>query len=301
MSWSAVYEFAWYFFLYAFLGWCGEVCFAAAKEGKFINRGFLNGPLCPIYGFGAVLVVGALTPIKDNVFLLFAGAVALTSALEWLTGFVLEKLFHQKWWDYSGMPLNLGGYICPLFSLLWGLACLLIVDVAHPMIAALVGRIPRTLGLVLLGLFAALALADLCATVAAIAKLNKRLRQLDELAARIRDVSGSLGENLAGAALAVAEKGGALKTGLEERKAGREEEKAERRTVREAALKRREAALAELRAANEALLSTYHFGQKRLIKAFPGMRSTRHREALEQIKTRLSQKRDKKADEERSP
>ena len=144
-----MYEYLWYFFLYAFFGWCCEVCFAAAKDGIFVNRGFLNGPVCPIYGVGVSVVVLCLTPVRENILFLFIGSVLLTSALEWATGFVLERVFHQKWWDYSDMPGNLNGYVCPLFSLLWGLACLLVMRVFHPMVAKLVGWIPHTLGVVL--------------------------------------------------------------------------------------------------------------------------------------------------------
>ena len=93
------YHLLWFFFVYAFLGWCAEVGYAATKTGKFVNRGFLNGPWCPVYGFGVVIVLGCLAPLSGNLPLLFLGSVALTSALEWLTGFVLEKLFHQRWWD----------------------------------------------------------------------------------------------------------------------------------------------------------------------------------------------------------
>ena len=91
-----LYGLFWIFFLYAFLGWCTEVSYAALVTGTFVNRGFLNGPVCPVYGFGVVIVLNCLTPLADNLLLLFLGSVALTSALEWFTGFVLEKLFHQR-------------------------------------------------------------------------------------------------------------------------------------------------------------------------------------------------------------
>ena len=97
-----------YFFVYGFLGWCTEVAFAAWKEHRFVNRGFLNGPICPIYGFGVTMVVRFLSPYKANLVLLYITSVILVTALEWLTGFILEKLFHNKWWDYSKMPLNIG-------------------------------------------------------------------------------------------------------------------------------------------------------------------------------------------------
>ena len=301
-----LYHFVWYFLIYAFLGWCCEVCYAALRTGKFVNRGFLNGPLCPIYGFGVVLVVSLLTPVKENFLLLFVSSVALCSALEWVTGFVLEKLFHQKWWDYSDQPFNLNGYICPIFSLMWGFACLIVMDMLHPAVEGMVEHIPHTLGLVLLGLLLLLAAVDLSATVAAMVGLNKRLRQLEEMAAKIKLASNELGENLADAALTLTERGAGLKEDLAERSAdlkedlserlaAREAEQTARRQAREAALKRRDAALAELKAANEELLSTYGFGQRRLLKAFPHMTSTRYAAALEELRKRARERRHRDA------
>ena len=85
-----------------------------------------------MYGVGVAVIVFCLSPLEDNVWLTFFAAVVLTSGLEWITGFVLEKLFHQRWWDYSELPFNIGGYICLKFSLAWGLACLLILKVILP-------------------------------------------------------------------------------------------------------------------------------------------------------------------------
>ena len=106
-----IYNIMWYFFIYAFLGWCTEVSFFAVKTGKFVNRGFLNGPVCPVYGFGLVIIIMALTPLKDNLLLLFVGSVVITSSLEFLTGWALEKIFHTRWWDYTNNKFNLHGYI----------------------------------------------------------------------------------------------------------------------------------------------------------------------------------------------
>ena len=88
-----MYQFLFIFFVYAFLGWCTEVSYAALVTGRFVNRGFLNGPWCPVYGFGVVIVLAFLEPLKSNLLLLFLSSVVLTSALEWATGFVLEKYF----------------------------------------------------------------------------------------------------------------------------------------------------------------------------------------------------------------
>lgn len=116
----SLYEIFWYFVIYAVLGWVVEVCFCSINTGGFVNRGFLNGPVCPIYGFGMVAVLVCLWPLRHNIPVLYAGAVLLTSALELVTGWVLKKLFHTSWWDYSNMRFNLGGYICLRFSLVWG-------------------------------------------------------------------------------------------------------------------------------------------------------------------------------------
>ena len=94
------YDLLWYFTIYSFLGWCSEVIFATVTTGKFVNRGFLNGPVCPIYGFGMSLVLLVLLPFSDNIPLLFIGGALLTSAIELVGGWALKKFFHTTWWDY---------------------------------------------------------------------------------------------------------------------------------------------------------------------------------------------------------
>ena len=89
------------FLVYSFLGWVCETVYCSIGQRKFVNRGFLNGPLCPVYGFGAVAVLLFLRPLRENLLLLFFGGMILTSVIEYITGFALEKLFAAKWWDYS--------------------------------------------------------------------------------------------------------------------------------------------------------------------------------------------------------
>ena len=122
------YDLLWYFTIYSFLGWCSEVIFATVTTGKFVNRGFLNGPVCPIYGFGMVLVLAILTPVQQSGLALFFGGMILASALELAGGWALKKIFHTTWWDYSDQPFNLGGYICLKFSLAWGV-CLSLIHI----------------------------------------------------------------------------------------------------------------------------------------------------------------------------
>ena len=190
------YELVWIFIIYAFLGWCTEVSYAALDTGKFVNRGFLNGPYCPVYGCGVVIVVAILTPLKSNLLILFIGSFFLTSVLEYVTGFILEKAFHNKWWDYSDKPFNIHGYVCLKFSIYWGLACTFIMDILHPIIYKFINVIPFMLGVVILTIFMLGFAVDLCVTVSTILKFNKRLKLLDELAAKMHDLSDGIGENI---------------------------------------------------------------------------------------------------------
>ena len=190
------YELVWIFIIYAFIGWCTEVSYAALDRGIFVNRGFLNGPYCPIYGCGVVIVVAVLTPLKDNLLILFTGSFLLTSILEYITGFILEKVFHNKWWDYSNKPFNLHGYVCLKFSIYWGLACTFIMDVIHPIIYKGITMIPHILGVVLLSIVMAAFAVDCGVTVTTILKFNKRLKVMDEMAAKIHKLSDEIGENI---------------------------------------------------------------------------------------------------------
>ena len=286
-----LYRFIWIFFIYAFLGWCTEVSYAALVTGKFVNRGFLNGPVCPIYGFGVVIVLTCLTPLADNLLLLFLGSVVLTSALEWITGFVLEKLFHQRWWDYSDQPFNLSGYICLRFSIAWGFACMFVVKLLHPTVLLFIRIIPQALGVVLLVLLGAVMAVDLAATVSAIVKLNHRLEQLDELAAKIKEVSNEFGENLADRVLDAVERGTDWKEDLDElafRLAEHRAELADEREQRwEELLAQARLQLEEWHASIQELLVRESFGHRRLLKAFPRLRSIDHQSAQERLRRRM--------------
>ena len=304
-----MYPLLWLFFIYAFLGWCTEVSYAALKSGRFINRGFLNGPVCPVYGCGAVIVLWVLEPLRGNLLLLFLGSVALTSLLEWLTGFVLERLFHQRWWDYSQEPFNLNGYICLRFSIAWGLACLFVVKLVHPSVLWCIRTIPHPVGVGLLILFSVTMAVDLAATVRTIARINRQLSQLDELAAGIKEMSNELGENLADRVLDAVEIGDGLRADLQEELDDLREVLAAHRAelqdgleeVRDSLaqrrfqlqmdqaewLEQRERELRALRARLDEVRQSRIFGQRRLLRAFPGMRSTAHLPALERLRRRL--------------
>ncbi len=185
-----------YFMIYAFFGWCLEVVYQALEHGKFINRGFLNGPYCPIYGFGVILVTGALDPLKGNLLILFAGSVILTSALELVTGFVLEKIFRMHWWDYSNERLNIGGYICLKFSLLWGVACIVTVRLIHPAVESFVTSLPHFIGVTAIIIFSIGFTSDMIVTIAAIIHIKQRITLLNDISAEMRKISDKTGEKI---------------------------------------------------------------------------------------------------------
>lgn len=201
-----VLEYTLYFFIYANLGWCTEVVHAALKRGKFENRGFLNGCWCPIYGVGVVLVLLCLTPININVFVLFIASLVLTSVLEFIVGFVLEKLFKTKWWDYSKEHFNIKGYVCLKYSILWGLACVIVVDLIHPMIANLAHITPDLAQYIICGILCAAFIVDAVFTVIQLIAYKKNYAALEKISDTLKKPSNAIGGKIAASTLAMNEK-----------------------------------------------------------------------------------------------
>lgn len=121
-----------FFFLYAFLGWLLESGYAIYNLGEFVKRGFLYGPICPIYGFGAVILILFLQKYKDNSIKLFIYSALIFSILEYFVSFGLEALFHAKWWDYTNEFFNLNGRISIFYSFVWGIFGILFINNIHP-------------------------------------------------------------------------------------------------------------------------------------------------------------------------
>ncbi len=277
-----LYTVAWIFLIYAVLGWCAEVAFAAVKTKSFVNRGFLNGPYCPIYGAGMLIVVLCLTPIRDNLFFLFAGSFLLTSLLELVTGFVLEKFFDDKWWDYSDLPLNIHGYVCLYFSVMWGVACVLIMKLLHPAVERFIRWIPRGLGLGILIVFFLLFLADAAMTVSTLLHLKRQLKLVTEINRRMRRLSDMLGEGIYSGTMAAMEAGDKAREELEGSAA------------------KASAELEALKQQSRDYISKQHFGTGRLLKAFPNFRQGKLREGLDTLLGFWEQKRHEKTNKNQS-
>ena len=184
-----VYQLAFFFFIYSFAGWCIEVCCAAIQKRKFVNRGFVNGPLCPIYGSGAVLFAVFLPELKEAPFFLFLAGAILASILEFTTGALLEKLFHRKWWDYSNIRWNYEGYVCLPFSLGWGVCAVVLNMFLNPLLVKFLRIMPRLLMVIIMIALTVALVLDTVGTTLAIRGLQKKQVQLAEFTEGVSQVS----------------------------------------------------------------------------------------------------------------
>ena len=296
-----LYQILWYFLEYSFIGWVVEVVYHAVAMGKIINRGFLNGPVCPIYGTGMLgvlmlsnVITSALTDAgvgshSVRLLCIFAGGTIFATAVELAGGWILDKLFHARWWDYSDRKFNLGGYICPEFSLMWGLGILAVVEIVQPFLAVepTHGIIAHAAGVIILAILYVILVIDCIATVLTIRGFNKKLAEIDEISAAIRQGSDYITEKVGGGAYKTTVKleEGALqaKLGYAELKdkveAGREELDARADSTRRDLQARRDKLLEEL-------TKQRHIGIGRLLNAFPAIKHEKYAEVLKEIMDR---------------
>lgn len=192
------------FFSYCFLGWVWETGLVSIRSRTFTNRGFLFGPWIPIYGFGAVIILWLTLPVRENIVLIYLLGMTGATVLEYVTGAVMERIFHVRYWDYSSQPLNLNGHICLFCSLGWGVFSVLLVRVIHPPIERLVLAIyPLITELLSFALLAAFTV-DVTRSVQEALHLRELLTQLAEnnetlikIQKRLDEAAASLAENSA--------------------------------------------------------------------------------------------------------
>ena len=264
-----------YFFVYGFLGWCTEVIFAAFKQHRFVNRGFLNGPICPIYGVGVTLVIACLEAFQSNLLLLYISSVILVTLLEGVTGWAMDKLFHNKWWDYSKLPFNIGGYVCLLFSLIWGVACIFIVYFVHPLIHQVLSLIPHTAGIALIAILGIALLSDIIVTTSAIVKFNQYLERLKHITDELHAISNQIGSELYQNVMHVLDMQESSRQKLDDVKLEVSEE------IR--------MQIVELKTRAQNLGEKVPKPARRLLKAFPKLESRNYKAQLELFRQKLEQ------------
>lgn len=182
-------QLAWFFFIYSLAGWIAEVCTAALHRKKFINRGFVNGPLCPIYGFASVLFSLFLPDLTENPFFLFLGGMVIATVLEYSTGMIFHKIFRRKLWDYSDIRWNLDGYICLRYSLMWGVFAAVQMLFLNPLLCMITGLIPQLPAQILLWIFTALLALDFVGTSMAVLGMQKKAASLAQFTEGIQNTS----------------------------------------------------------------------------------------------------------------
>lgn len=184
----AAQAFLW-FMAYSLFGWVFECVYCSIAERKPINRGFLNGPYCPIYGAGALFAVGTLSGVGNPV-ALFALAAVGCCVLEYLTSYVMERLFHTRWWDYSHRRFNLNGRICLAGATLFGLGCFAAVRGVQPRLAELTGQLEPAALYTLAEVLAVLFVTDIIVTCVGLAgfraKVDAFREQMTEQAGRLK-------------------------------------------------------------------------------------------------------------------
>jgi uncharacterized membrane protein len=167
------------FFFYSVLGWILEVLYSLAVRKKFVNRGFLYGPLCPIYGVGGLLVVYLLRPFQGNVFMLFLMTGLMTTALEYTVSYALEKIFKTTWWDYSNSKFNINGRICLRSTLSFGVVGVVVVKFLHPVLRNLIAPVPSSMQNLIAVALVSVGCVDLLLTVLSLRIAENRQRRFE--------------------------------------------------------------------------------------------------------------------------
>jgi uncharacterized membrane protein len=330
------YQICWFFLLYSALGWVVEVVYCTLVSGKIKNRGFLNGPVCPVYGFGMLALLACLHLIMDGVgkggarvedaggFVVFLGAMVLASTVELIAGRLLDVLFHARWWDYRMRPFNLNGYICLQFSILWGLGGVFVIKLVHPTLEAVsTDRIPERYGWIFLAFFYAVYMADFIVTVLEVRGMNRYLKELDEVQARMHVFSDAMSEKIGGGALktqnVIAEgriQGALARAELRDKAAEKREEILDRaRETREGLGEKAQAAADRARRARDLgrenykkaveqrrritkkILGPRFFGTRRLLEAFPDLSHRDYDEYIALLRMALDREEDSSSED----
>ena len=199
-----------WFVIYSFLGWVWETTFCSIKAGHFINRGFLNGPVVPVYGFGAVLVMTAMSFARSSALpthlpyvdipLVFFGGMIICTILEYVTAVILESAFHIRWWDYSKQKFNFQGRICLKSALFFGLMSVVIIYIVQPLISGVTVNIPPSVANPLALVFLVLFALDLSVTLSSLLHLKSHLAEvqhhLEHAAEGFKEDAGYFREDL---------------------------------------------------------------------------------------------------------
>ena len=190
------YELIWLFLIYSFLGWMLETILAATEQRRFVNRGLINGPLCTIYGVPIVIltIFGQELPL----FWLFLGAMIVATVTEWISGHMIERFYHERWWDYSNVKWNLDGYICLPASLVWGVLGTISMRWGNGLLIRLYGFLPEGIGHLLVWILAGMLVLDVTATIFALSGIGRSTQKWEAVDSWFTGISLRIGQWLYG-------------------------------------------------------------------------------------------------------
>lgn len=188
-----MYTYAWYhwitfFFFYCFFGWMFESAYVSLKSGHFVNRGFLRLPMLPLYGTGAVMMLWVSLPVKNNLLLVYLSGVVAATILEYVTGYVMERLFKVKYWDYSNQKFNLHGYICLTSSIAWGFLTILMTEVIHKPVERFVLGMNPVVEFAFIGITGAMFIADSIQSTREALDLARALEAMTKMRAELEEL-----------------------------------------------------------------------------------------------------------------
>ena len=274
-----------WFFIYSFLGWVWESCYVSVKEKRLVNRGFVTGPVCTIYGFGAVSVYLILKPVSGSLFWLYAGGVVVPTLLEYLTAVLMEHIFHTSWWDYSKNKYNFQGRICLGASLGWGIFTIILFYGFQPAVERITAAYSVSVGKLLAGTASFIYAVDFGISFMNAMQIGEKLRNMDAVidelyeyiqSARIFRTAEELRERLE--AYRGFEHGTELRRRLEARldafaAFGAGQSLTERKERQEELRVQFEERMAGLRSRFEQLQSRGSWFAERAVRAYPNMKS----------------------------
>lgn len=188
------YEILWLFFVYSFFGWILETLAAAMKQKRFVNRGLVNAPLCVIYGIGAVVITVVCQELTG--FWLFLYSVITATVLEWSAGHLIERMYHERWWDYSKRRWNLDGYVCASASIFWGFLSMVMMKWGNTLLMQVFHMLPEVFRIILILALLILLGLDLAATLIIMSGRSRRMQQWEAVDEWLTEISSSLGRKI---------------------------------------------------------------------------------------------------------
>lgn len=168
------------FFIYSFLGWVIEITYVSILNKKFTDRGFLIEPICPIYGVSCVLLTYLFSNLKQNYLLVFLLSTVICTIIEYITGFILEKVFRTKWWDYSRLKFNINGRICLRNSILFGFLGTIVISVVSPYFQKMLKSIPNNILIIILAFLSIVFLLDFIISSIIVHKIKVRAKEIPQ-------------------------------------------------------------------------------------------------------------------------